>query len=217
MNLKRLFLIFTFLISFVCTFQPANAAENYLHSITLEKNDSGFNVILGADSITKVVKKSPSENELIIEMKDIKSSDSVNAVYKGVSSIDGLVVENSSYDKLKIYITADGIKYSTVIIQSAGGTPAIVGEQLPLDKALWIMFVLTLFAVVFKVAKDLSEEDDKILIKKDIKDREIQLYRKYRSQMALNTSIDSSHSVRMRKMLKKIDRKIDERLTSVIK
>lgn len=215
--MKRLFLIFTFLISFVCTFQPVNAADNFLHSITLEKNDSGFNVILGADSITKVVKKSPSENELIIEMKDIKSSDSVNAIYKGISTIDGLVVENSAYDKLKIYITADGIKYSTVIIEAANGTPAIVGEQLPLDKALWVLFVLTLFAVVFKVAKDLSEEDDKILIKKDIKDREIKLYRKYRSQMAINTSIDSTHSVRMRKMLKKIDRKIDERLTSVIK
>ena len=53
--------------------------------------------------------------------------------------------------------------------------------------------------------------------KKDIKDREIQLYRKYRSEMAINPGIDSHTDIRMRKMLKKIDRKIDERLTSVIK
>ena len=35
--------------------------------------------------------------------------------------------------------------------------------------------------------------------------------------MAINPGIDSHTDIRMRKMLKKIDRKIDERLTSVIK
>ena len=216
MNLKRLFLIFTFLITFVFSIQQAGAADNYLRTITLEKSNTGYNVILGSDSMAKVTKKSPSENELIIEMKDIKSSETVNAVYKGTTSIDGLVVENSSYDRLKIYISADNIKYSTVIMEPADGTASIVGEAMPLDKILWIICVMALFSVIFKVAKDLSEEDDKILIKKDIKDREIQLYRKYRSQMMVNPSIDATQSLKMRRMLKKIDRKIDERLTSVI-
>lgn len=214
--MKRLFLIFTFLITFVFSIQQANAADNYLRTITLEKGSTGYNVILGADTMAKVSKKTPSENEIIIEMKDIKSSETVNAVYKGTTSIDGLVVENSSYDRLKIYISADNIKYSTVIMETADGTSQIVGETVPLDKILWIMCVLALFSVIFKVAKDLSEEDDKILIKKDIKDREIQLYRKYRSQMMVNPSIDATQSLKMRRMLKKIDRKIDERLTSVI-
>ena len=35
--------------------------------------------------------------------------------------------------------------------------------------------------------------------------------------MSINTGIDSHTDLRMRKMLKKIDRKIDERLTSVVK
>jgi hypothetical protein len=216
MNLKRLFLIFTFLITFVFSIQQANAADNYLRTITLEKGNTGYNVILGTDTMAKVTKKTPSENEIIIEMKDIKSSETVNAVYKGTTSIDGLVIENSSYDRLKIYISADNIKYSTVIMETADGSAQIVGETVPLDKILWIVCVLALFSVVFKVAKDLSEEDDKILIKKDIKDREIQLYRKYRSQMMVNPSIDATQSLKMRRMLKKIDRKIDERLTSVI-
>ena len=214
--MKRLFLIFIFLITFVISTQQVQAADNYLRTITLEKGNSGFNIILGTDSMVKVSKKTPSENEVIIEMKDIKSAETVNAVYKGVTSIDGLVVENSSYDKLKIYISADNIKYSSVILQPANGEPSIVGETVPLDKILWIVCVMALFSVVFKVAKDLSEEDDKILIKKDIKDREIQLYRKYRSQMAVNPSIDAAQSLKMRKMLKKIDMKIDERLSSVI-
>jgi hypothetical protein len=215
MNLKRLFLIFTFLISFVCSIQQVSAAENYLRTITLEKNNSGFNIILGSDEVAKVSKKTPSENEMILEIKDVKSSDTVNAIYKGVTSIDGLVIENASHNKLKVYITAEGIKYSTVIMDPVNGSPAIVGESVPLDKILWVVCVLALFSVVFRVARDLSEEDDKILIKKDIKDREIQLYRKYRNQM-VNSQADSLQTLKMKKMLKKIDRKIDERLTSVI-
>lgn len=195
----------------------AQAVENSLHTITLEKNNSGYNIILGSDKVAKVVKKTPSENELIMELTGITSSETVNALYKGTNNIDRLVIENSAPNKLKVYITAENIKDSTVMIEPLNGETTIVGESIPLDKVLWITFVLALFAVIFKISKDISEEDDKILIKKDIKDREIQLYRKYRSEMAINPGIDSHTDIRMRKMLKKIDRKIDERLTSVIK
>ena len=195
----------------------AQAAENSLHTITLEKNNSGYNIILGSDKVAKVVKKTPSENELIMELTGITSSETVNALYKGTNNIDRLVIENSAPNKLKVYITAENIKDSTVMIEPLNGETTIVGESIPLDKVLWITFVLALFAVIFKISKDISEEDDKILIKKDIKDREIQLYRKYRSEMAINPGIDSHTDIRMRKMLKKIDRKIDEILTSVIK
>ena len=75
---------------------------------------------------------------------------------------------------------------------------------------------MTLLAVIIKVSKKLTEEDDKILIKKDIKDREIELYRRYRNEMVTNPSIHNRQDMRMKRMLKKIDRKIDERLTSSI-
>ena len=58
--------------------------------------------------------------------------------------------------------------------------------------------------------------DEKVLIKQNIKDREIQMYKKYRRDMYTDPVIDSNN-LRMKKMLKKIDRKIDERLTSAIK
>ena len=193
------------------------ASENYLHTITLEKNNTGYNIILGSDKIAKVTKKNPSDNELVMDLKGVASSETVNALYKGTNSIDSLVIENSAPNHLKIYIKADNIKNSTVMIEPINGSATIVAESMPLDKILWVTFVLALFAVIFKISKDIAEDDDKVLIKKDIKDREIQLYKKYRSEMSINPSIDSSNSLRMRKMLKKIDRKIDERLTTVIK
>ena len=42
------------------------------------------------------------------------------------------------------------------------------------------------------------------------------MYKKYRRDMYTDPVIDSNN-LRMKKMLKKIDRKIDERLTSAIK
>lgn len=215
--MKKIFLLFTFLITFAFSSLASQAAENNLHTITLEKNDSGYNIILGSDSIAKVVKKTPAENELVMDLAGISTSETVNALYKGTNNIDGLVIENVAPNKLRIHITADNIKNSTVMIEPINGTTTIVGETLPIDKILWGICVLALFAIIFRISKEITEEDEKILIKKDIKDREIQLYKKYRSEMSINPSIDNRQDIRMRKMLKKIDRKIDERLTSVIK
>ena len=215
--MKRLFLIFTFLITFALTSLTVKAAGNNLHTITLEKNNSGYNIVLGSDKIAKVVKKTPANNELIMEVTGISSAETVNAIYKGTNNIDGLVIENAAPNKVKIYITADNIKNSTVMMESIDGQTTIVGETIPVDKVLWAIFVVALFGVIFKVSKDITEEDNKILIKKDIKDREIQMYRKYRSEMAIKPSMNNRTDLRMSKMLKKIDRKIDERLASAIK
>ena len=215
--MKRIILILTFLVTFAFSTLTVKAAGNNLHTITLEKNNSGYNIVLGSDKIAKVVKKTPANNELVMELTGISSSETVNAIYKGTNSIEGLVIENSAPNKLKIYITADNIKNSTVMMESINGETTIVGETLPVDKILWAVFVMALFGVIFKVSKDITEEDDKILIKKDIKDREIQMYRKYRSEMFTNPIINNNSDLRMRKMLKKIDRKIDERLTASIR
>ena len=215
--MKRIVLIFTFLTAFIFSTLTAKAAGNNLHTITLEKNNTGYNIVLGSDKIAKVVKKTPANNELVMNLTGISSAETVNAIYKGTNSIDGLVIESTAPNKLRISITADNIKNSTVMIESIDGTTTIVGESIPIDKILWVVFVMALFGVIFKVSKDIAEEDDKILIKKDIKDREIQMYRKYRSEMSTNPIINGNSDLRMKKMLKKIDRKIDERLTSVIK
>lgn len=214
--MKKLFFILGFLITFALTSLAVFANANYLHTITLEKYNNGFNVILNSDKMAKVSKSTPSENELVIVLSGITSSDTVNALYKGTNEIDNLVIENIASNKLKIYISAPNIANSSIIMKPVQGESAIVGESFPLDKALWIVFVLAVFTVIFKISKQLAEEDSKILIKQDIKDREIEMYRKYRRDLD-KLSIQSLREIQMKSMLKKIDRKIDERLMSSIK
>ena len=207
--MKKLFLIFTILFIGLA----GNAKSNYLHSITLEKNLNSYNVILNSDEVAKVTRRAPSENSLIIELSGIKSSDTVNALYKGTSNIDNLVIENTSPNKLKIYISAKNIKDASIIMEPVNGAITAVGDKLPVDKILWSAFVISLFGVIFVSAKKSSDTDDKILIKKDIKDREIEMYKKYRKSIEQDISLNSRKELQMRTMLKKIDRKIDERLS----
>ena len=75
--MKKGFILFGFLITFILSGLAAFASGNYLHTITLEKSNTGYNVILGSDSMAKVVKKTPSDNELVLELSGITSSDTV--------------------------------------------------------------------------------------------------------------------------------------------
>jgi len=215
--LKKILIIFTFLITFVLSTASVFADGNFLHTITLEKNDTGYNVILGSDKMTKVTKKSPESNELILELSGISSSDSVNALYKGTNNIEGLVIETPNRNKLRIHITANDISNSTVIVEPIQGEPAIVGESVPLDKILWVLFVLSLVSVIVKFSKHITEDEEKISIKRDIKNREIQMYKKYRKDISIYPAMEHNSDIRLKTLVKKIDRKIDERLISNIK
>ncbi len=211
--MKRIFLIFGLIITFIYTNLAVQASSNYLRTITLEKSTTGYNVILNTDRMAKIVRRTPSENELILELSGISSKDTVNALYKGTGNIESLVIENTSPSKLKVYITAPNIKESSIIMQPIGGSGELVAEEFPLKKVLWTIFVLALFGVIFRASKKSANEDSKIFIKQDIKDREIALYRRYRKDIE-NMDINSRKSMKMKSILKKIDRKIDERLTT---
>lgn len=215
--MKKVFLmIFTFLIAFGFNTVSAQANSNYLHTITLEKNNAGYNVLLDTDKSVKVSKTTPSDKELILELNGITSAEGVNALYRGTNNIEGLVVENTAPNKVKIYITADNISNSTIFMNTANGDHVVIGENIPTDKILWVVFAIAILAVIFKMSKKMAEAD-RSLLKKSIKDREIELYRNYQAQMAARPSIHPYQDIRMKKMLRKIDRKIDERLSMTVK
>ena len=157
-----------------------------------------------------------SNNEMLIELFGITSSDTVNALYKGSDSIDNLVIENAGFNKLKIYISASNIKDASVTLQPKIGEAAVAGDSFPIDKAVWSLFVLAVLAGVVKHSIQSAKEDNSILIKRDIKDREIELYRQYRRSIDEGISL-SPKDAKMNNIIKKIDRKIDERLSLLTK
>ena len=213
-KMKKIFLTFSFLAIFIFTCLSVSAKTNMLHTITLEKNGNGYNIVLKTDNTTKVTKKTLADNEIVLDLAGIKSSDTVNALYKGTDNVENLVVENSGRNSLKIYITAKNIRNSSVMTQTPNGENNMVSEEYPLNKTLWSIFVLLVFGVIFSACKKEVIEENKIGIRKDIKEREIALYRQYRKNFEENPSINQQN-LKMRSMIKKIDRKIGERLSNM--
>lgn len=214
--MKKTFLILGFLIAFVITGLNVSAKTNQLHTITLERNNGSYNIILDTDSISKVTRKIISDNEIVLELSGITSADTVNALYKGTEAIDNLVIEQAGINKLKIYVSAQNIKSSSVVMQPAIGAQTLVGESFPADKVVWSVFVLVVLGAVIRHSIKKIKEDNEITIKRDIKDREIALYRQYRRSLDEGISLPSKDA-KMQNILKKIDRKIDERLSMSIK
>lgn len=166
------------------------ASENFLHTIVLEGTDDGYNVVLKTDSLPNVKKTFKGSNNLVLDVKGITTSSSVNAIYKGSADVNSLIVENTANDEVKIYIQAKDISKAAILAQTSDGNAVILSERFPLEKLLWTLAVLGMLAAVVKSAKAITDYENSIVIKKDIKDREIELYRNFQRELQSMPSIN---------------------------
>lgn len=184
--LKNILCIFIIFI----TGLSVQASENYLHTVVLEGTDDGYNVVLKTDSLPTVKKSVKGLDTLVLDVTGVTTSSAVNAIYKSAADINGLVIENTAGDELKIYIQAKDIAKATILAQTADNEPVILSERFPMEKVLWSLAVLVLLAVIVRSAKAITDYENSIVIKKDIKDREIELYRNFQRELASMPSIN---------------------------
>ena len=176
----------------------ANASENYLRTVVVEGTDDGYNIILKTDALPEVKKTVKGSDNITLDVKGITTSSSVNAIYKSTANVNGLIVENVADDELKVYIQAKDIAKATIMAQTSSGEPVILSERFPVEKVLWSIAVLGILAMVVKSAKAITDYENSIVIKKDIKDREIELYRNFQKELAnmpkINCKINNAYA-----------------------
>lgn len=166
------------------------ASENFLHTVVLEGTDDGYNIILKSDELPQVKKSIKGNDNIVLDVKGITTSAAVNAIYKSTNTVNSLIVENVANDELKIYIQAKDISKATIMAQTKSGEPVILSERFPLEKVLWSFAVLVILAVLAKSAKSITDYENSLVIKKDIKDREIELYRNFQKELASMPNIN---------------------------
>ena len=192
--MKRIILVLTILFMGLA----ARASENYLRTVVVEGTDDGYNIILKTDDLPEVKKTVKGSDNITLDVKGITTSSSVNAIYKSTASVNGLIVENVADDELKIYIQAKDIAKATIMAQTSSGEPVILSERFPVEKVLWSIAVLGILAMVVKSAKAITDYENSIVIKKDIKDREIELYRNFQKELAnmpkINCKINNAYA-----------------------
>ena len=185
--MKRIILLLTILFMGL----TVSAAENYLKTVVVEGTDDGYNIVLKTDSLPEVKKTIKDNNNIVLDVKGITTSASVNAIYKSTADVNGLIVENVADDELKVYIQAKDISKATVMAQTASGEPVILSERFPVEKILWSVAVLVILGMLVKSARAITDYENSIVIKKDIKDREIELYRNFQKELASMPKINS--------------------------
>lgn len=206
--MKRIILVLTILFMGLV----ANASENYLRTVVVEGTDDGYNIILKTDALPEVKKTVKGSDNITLDVKGITTSSSVNAIYKSTANVNGLIVENVADDELKVYIQAKDIAKATIMAQTSSGEPVILSERFPVEKVLWSIAVLAILAAVVRSAKAITDYENSIVIKKDIKDREIELYRNFQKELAsmpkINCKINNAYSVmRSRRNYKELARR----------
>ena len=96
--LKKLFTILFLLVGL-----SVSASDNFLNSIVISKTDGNTSVILRSDEITKIKREVDSNDEIVLTLKNTKQSSSLDTLYKNISDVNGLIIQNTGND-LKIFI-----------------------------------------------------------------------------------------------------------------
>lgn len=194
--MKKIFLLITTLLFLGIS---AHATQvNYLHTIVLEGTDDGYNIVLNSDSLPDVRRSTKGSDKIILTVKDVTASDNLNAIYRGTNDVSSLVIETVSAYEVKIYIQAKNVVNSTIMAKTSVDGPVIISERFPIEKLVWSLCVLGLLGFLFKSAKSVADYENSIVIKKDIKDREIELYRNFQKELQgmpkINAKINNAYA-----------------------
>lgn len=94
-----------------------NAADNVLQSIEIVPVKDTYNIVLVADKSVDVKKTVKAPNQVVLEMKDIRASKTLNTVYNNVSNVDTVMVEPQG-NGISIFFQAENAAATSVSFDS---------------------------------------------------------------------------------------------------
>lgn len=87
----------------------AFAADNVLQAIQIEGVKDSYDIILKSDDSAELKKTIQAPNKMILTLKGIRASKSINTIYSNTSTVDSVVVEPTGDDSVKILIQAANV------------------------------------------------------------------------------------------------------------
>jgi len=104
---KTLLLMFAIFLSFCgCS---AFASDNVLQAIQIDGVKDSYNIILRSDDVAELKKTVQAPNKMILNLKGIRASKTINTIYNNTSSVDSVVVEPTGEDSVKILVQASNV------------------------------------------------------------------------------------------------------------
>ncbi len=132
--MKRLI---TTLMILVVTAMSANAANeekmNVLNSIEIDSLKDTYTITLDTKSEVNMKRTIQSANNMILTLKNIKPSKSLNTIYKNAAEVDSVMVEPVGDNSLNIIIQANNISNSAVTFNTEEATLEATNNKSVLD------------------------------------------------------------------------------------
>ena len=183
--LKKILTLFVLIIG-LCAF----ASDNFLSSVVIEENDGADYIVLRADSVAKIKKDTDGSDKLVITLKNVKQSQDVNTLYKNVSNIRGLIIQNDGND-LKIYIEAPYISKANIVFETPNSAPITVADNVTQEKVVWsIVSIILLLSIMISARSIVNNEPKSKDINEIIKEREKALYKNFQKEVATLPSMN---------------------------
>ncbi len=157
------------------TFAPMSfGAQNFLNSVVFDGTEGQYNIILRSDSPAKVRKTVQAGDKITLTIKGITPAANINTIYKNVSGISPVIVENSGENVLKLHIQGQNIANAGIIFNTPDSAPIFVGERFGHEKMTWTLTVLTLAALILYST---NRRTRKVCQRRELRDREIEFYK----------------------------------------
>ena len=186
------------------------AADNFLNTVVLEgAEEGGYNILLRSDAIASVRRVVESNNKIILNIRGLTASEDINTLYRNTSSANGVIVENVGNNEVKIQIQGKNIAKANIIFDSPASAPIVVSDKVSGKTIAWSLFAMLVICFLFAKSRGMktnSKERISAAVQKNIRDREIAMYRTYRREMLTKPSIDSKiTNPRMKESIRRAD------------
>lgn len=125
-SLKKILLMFV--ISFCFTGINAFASDNVLQAIQINGVKDSYNIILKSDDVADLKKTIQAPNKMVLNLKGIRASKTINTIYNNTSSVDSVVVEPTGEDSVKILVQANNVSNAEVHFDSLKTPLGVLGN-----------------------------------------------------------------------------------------
>jgi len=114
------------------------ASDNVLQAIQVNGVNDSYNVILKSDDVAEMQKTVQAPNKMILTLKGIRASKTINTIYNNTSSVDSVVVEPTGEDSIKISLQGENISTAKINFDSLKTPLGVLGntakENKPADE-----------------------------------------------------------------------------------
>lgn len=112
--MNKLLKVLLLIILSICVNNKTFASDNVLQAIQVNGVKDSYNIVLKSDDVAELNKTVQAPNKMVLNLKGIRASKTINTIYNNTSSVDSVVVEPINDNTVKILIQGENVANAEV-------------------------------------------------------------------------------------------------------